>query len=191
MDNAIDFKKLRAERLNSILSCFSDSPSILYTHNTPDSAELPRIYPSNVSNWRKGGYLDKKTNRVKEYITESTAQKIIMVLNKRMEILENNTKFRIEYLLGYDNYMTEEELEDSRREAEQIKKDLRFELLDSVSFLLNSKNYRIHLEENNTYRITKENKELILSENEFLKFANHIANYTAFSMSESFSEYHK
>lgn len=186
MDNAIDFKKLRAERLNSILSCFSDSPSILYTHNTSDSAELPRIYPSNVSNWRKGGYLDKKTNRVKEYITESTAQKIIMVLNKRMEILENNTKFRIEYILGYDNYMTEKDFEDSQRIIEKTKESLRSELLDSVSFLLNNQTCRVNFNDN-VYKIRKDDKELVLSERDFLKFANHIAEYTAFMIDKAFS----
>ena len=189
MENIQDFKKLRADRLNNILDCFSGSPSILYTHNTLDSAELPRIYPSNVSNWRKGGYINKKSNKIKEYITEAAAQNIITVLNKRMENAEADTRFRIEYLLGYDNYMTEEELEDSRRKAEKTKESLRSDLLDSVSFLLNSQKYRVHIK-NNAYRITKDNKELVLSESEFIKFANHIADYTAFLMSEHFSEYH-
>ncbi len=187
MENGQDFKKLRAERLNNILDHFSNSPAILYTHNTFDSAELPRIYPSNVSNWRKGGYIDKKTGKVKEYITESSARNIILVLNKRMERVGVDTRFRIEYLLGYDDYMTNGDLLKAQEESQTFQSDIKSEILDSLYFMLLFQHIKVKVERKNNslfFIINKDNKKIEFSEEKFFDIAQHVACYSAFYIND-------
>ena len=208
MDNNTSFKnnarkelgKKRASRLNDILDRFSGSPSFLYTHNTFDSSNLPRIYPADVSNWRKGGYIDKKTGVLKGYLTEEKARDVITVINKRMETINDNTHFRLEYLLGYDDYMTDVEKEEKERDNLLTEYTAQKNKLSSVISLLELSGYTITLihdeiqkdiEENTSYsqRISFYNVEKNgithrYSVSQLSAFADSICNYTDFLIKE-------
>lgn len=199
-----ELMKKRGKNLKAYFERFGLVPSMVcfekYTiiWNCPNPYNGHSLKPSEVSGWFKGGYLDKKTNKKRGGLSKEKASTFIEVIqylrSNYPDIYTHYPVPRLEYLLGDDEYMTEEDFFQAAFDRSSKDMENHINFTESILDIIRQSGWKVsefYVDDENPisdvrYRLEKNDKYIIMTPGKFNSFADAIKEYADITLKHLF-----